>query len=175
MSCRFLQPAFWRLKKTLQARYDFSQHAVTPAWSKVLGDLSVQHKALAELEVTQQQAATDWRVEDVDAFRSQVVDLKADQRLTHPSVKALLKLLAESDEAGTLIDNLAGIHDRFTALDETLGAALAEAEAALVSILGGPDLTMAEINRVMEQVKEQCPRAQVIMGAAVDEKFRGES
>ena len=52
------------------------------------------------------------------------------------------------------------------------GAALAEAEAALVSILGGPDLTMSEIHRVMEQVKAQCPRAQVIMGAAVDEKFR---
>ncbi|HSY42476.1 MAG TPA: DUF4011 domain-containing protein, partial [Candidatus Acidoferrum sp.] len=31
---RFLQPAFWRLKKTLQARYDFTQHAVAPAWSK---------------------------------------------------------------------------------------------------------------------------------------------
>ena len=52
------------------------------------------------------------------------------------------------------------------------GAALADAEAALVSIIGGPDLTMSEIHRVMEQVKEQCPRAQVIMGAAVDEKFR---
>src|SRR6185369_13254339 len=27
---RFLQPAFWRLKKTLQSRYDFTQHAVAP-------------------------------------------------------------------------------------------------------------------------------------------------
>ena len=52
------------------------------------------------------------------------------------------------------------------------GAALAEAEAAVVSIVGGPDLTLADINRVMEQIKEKCPRAQVIMGAVVDEKFR---
>ncbi|MSU59772.1 MAG: hypothetical protein EXS35_16660 [Pedosphaera sp.] len=52
------------------------------------------------------------------------------------------------------------------------GAALADTDAALVSILGGPDLTMSEINRVMEQIKEQCPRAQIMMGAAVDEKFR---
>jgi cell division protein FtsZ len=51
-------------------------------------------------------------------------------------------------------------------------ATLAETDAALVSILGGPDLTMAEINRVMEQIKAQCPRAQIMMGAAVDEKFR---
>ena len=52
------------------------------------------------------------------------------------------------------------------------GAALAGAEAALVSIVGGPDLTLADVNRVMEQIKEQCPRAQVMMGAVVDEKFR---
>ena len=37
---RFFQPAFWKLKKTMQARYDFGQHAVAPAWSKVLQDLA---------------------------------------------------------------------------------------------------------------------------------------
>jgi cell division protein FtsZ len=52
------------------------------------------------------------------------------------------------------------------------GAALAGAEAALVSIVGGPDLTLADVNRVMEQIQQQCPRAQVMMGAVVDEKFR---
>jgi cell division protein FtsZ len=52
------------------------------------------------------------------------------------------------------------------------GAALAGAEAALVSIVGGPDLTLADVNRVMEQIKGHCPRAQVMMGAVVDEKFR---
>jgi cell division protein FtsZ len=52
------------------------------------------------------------------------------------------------------------------------GAALAGAKAALVSIVGGPDLTLADVNRVMEQIKEKCPGAQVMMGAVVDEKFR---
>jgi cell division protein FtsZ len=52
------------------------------------------------------------------------------------------------------------------------GAVLAEADAALVSLMGGPDLTMAEINRVMEQISQQCGNAQIIMGAAVDETFR---
>jgi len=37
-----------------------------------------------------------------------------------------------------------------------------------VSLLAGKDLTMAEVNRVMEQVKRQCGHAQIIMGAAVD-------
>ena len=51
------------------------------------------------------------------------------------------------------------------------GQVLAEAEAVLVSLVGGPDLTMAEVNRVMEQVNRHCERAQVIMGAAIDAAF----
>jgi cell division protein FtsZ len=51
-------------------------------------------------------------------------------------------------------------------LDE--GRVLAESEAVLVSLTAGKDLSMAEINRVMEQVKRQCSHAQIIMGAAVD-------
>ena len=52
------------------------------------------------------------------------------------------------------------------------GDALAGAEAALVSIVGGPDLTLADVNLVMAQLKEKCPGAQVMMGAVVDEQFR---
>ncbi len=52
------------------------------------------------------------------------------------------------------------------------GQMLQESEAVLVSLIGGPDLAMAEINRVMEQINSQCAHAQVIMGAAIDETFR---
>jgi cell division protein FtsZ len=55
-------------------------------------------------------------------------------------------------------------------LDE--GRALAEADVVLVSLMGGKDLTMAEVNRVMEQVSRQCEQAQIIMGAAVDETLK---
>jgi cell division protein FtsZ len=55
-------------------------------------------------------------------------------------------------------------------LDE--GRALADADALLISIMGGKDLTMAEINRVMEQINRHCERAQVIMGAAIDPEMK---
>jgi cell division protein FtsZ len=51
------------------------------------------------------------------------------------------------------------------------GQMLGESDAVLVSLMGGADLTMAEVNRVMEQVNRQCEHAQVIMGAAIDEAF----
>jgi cell division protein FtsZ len=52
------------------------------------------------------------------------------------------------------------------------GQMLGESEAVLVSLLGGPDLTMSEVDRLMEQLSRQCEHAQVIMGAAIDEDFR---
>jgi len=55
-------------------------------------------------------------------------------------------------------------------LDE--GRALTESGAVLVSLMGGKDLTMAEVNRVMEQINRQCEHAQIIMGAAVDETLK---
>jgi cell division protein FtsZ len=55
-------------------------------------------------------------------------------------------------------------------LDE--GRALAESDAVLVSLMGGKDLTMAEVGRVMEQISRHCEHAQVIMGAAVDEALK---
>jgi cell division protein FtsZ len=55
-------------------------------------------------------------------------------------------------------------------LDE--GRALADSDAVLVSLMGGKDLTMAEVNRVMEQIGRHCERAQIIMGAAVDPELK---
>ena len=55
-------------------------------------------------------------------------------------------------------------------LDE--GRALAESGVLLVSLMGGKDLTMAEVNRVMEQMGRHSEHAQIIMGAAVDEAWK---
>jgi cell division protein FtsZ len=55
-------------------------------------------------------------------------------------------------------------------LDE--GRALADADAVLVSLMGGKDLTMAEVNRVMEQIGRHCEHAQIIMGAALDAEMK---
>src|SRR5208282_1059177 len=53
------------------------------------------------------------------------------------------------------------------------GRVLAEADAVLVSLAGGPDMTMAEVNRVMEQINRQCENAHIIMGAGIYEAFAG--
>jgi cell division protein FtsZ len=52
------------------------------------------------------------------------------------------------------------------------GTLLSEADAVLVSVTGGPDLSMSAVHRVMEQINGKCERAQVIMGAAIDDAFK---
>jgi cell division protein FtsZ len=51
------------------------------------------------------------------------------------------------------------------------GSALGESDALLVSLMGGPALTMAEVNRVMEQINRQTDNAHLIMGAAIEEEL----
>lgn len=48
------------------------------------------------------------------------------------------------------------------------GAALGEVEAVLVSIAGGPGLSLKEIHQVMDQINRLCEKAQVVMGAEID-------
>ena len=51
------------------------------------------------------------------------------------------------------------------------GEVLSDCDALLVSLTGGPGLTMAEINRVIEEIKAKCGKAQLIVGACVEESF----
>lgn len=52
------------------------------------------------------------------------------------------------------------------------GKALENAANVIVSILGGPELSMADVKRVMTDVNQRCPQARVVMGAVVAEEFQ---
>jgi len=48
------------------------------------------------------------------------------------------------------------------------GQALARASAILISIAGGPDLSMKDVDRIMEHVNRQADQAHIIFGATID-------
>jgi cell division protein FtsZ len=52
------------------------------------------------------------------------------------------------------------------------GQRLQECQAVLVSLVGGPDLAMAEVNRIVTEISSKCAGARVVMGAAIHEIFR---
>jgi cell division protein FtsZ len=51
------------------------------------------------------------------------------------------------------------------------GRVLSDSDAVLISLVGGPDLTLVEIDKMMEPLKRQCENAHIIFGAAIDEQF----
>lgn len=53
------------------------------------------------------------------------------------------------------------------------GHALKEADALLVNLAGGPDLTMTDVNRVMDQLRRLPEDAQLLMSASICEELTG--
>lgn len=53
------------------------------------------------------------------------------------------------------------------------GQALSEAEAVLVSLVGGPDLCMADVKRIMEEINRRTNNAHLVMGASISESSAG--
>ena len=53
------------------------------------------------------------------------------------------------------------------------GQVLNESDSLLVSIVGGPDLMMSEIHKLMEPLHRHCENAHIIFGAAIDQAFAG--
>jgi cell division protein FtsZ len=53
------------------------------------------------------------------------------------------------------------------------GQVLNESDSLLVSIVGGADVMMSEIHKLMEPLHRHCENAHIIFGAAIDEAFAG--
>ncbi len=123
---RFLNPAFWRLRRTLRDRYDFTRHAVAPAWVKLLEKLAAEHQALVAYDEVRGKAQQAWKADDPEAFAKFVAELQSSSDLTHPSVRALARKLVESPEAGELVESIAGVGSGFAQLNQTLSGLLAE-------------------------------------------------
>ncbi len=158
---RFLQPAFWRLKKTLQARYDFSRHAVAPKWSKILQALAAQQQAAGELEALRDEAGKAWKTDDPMQFQQLVKELRNDRLNTHSSVRALIEKLGQSPEAGKMIQSLAALKTDFSRLDETLRFLLAEHQrfdfpelATVLGTLREQSGLLAELQPMLEELTE---------------------
>ncbi len=51
------------------------------------------------------------------------------------------------------------------------GELLENSDALLVNLTGGPDLTMAEVTRLMKEISGRCEKSRIIFGALIEETF----
>ncbi len=111
---KFLNPAWWRLRKVLGARYDFAKHAVPPSWEQILSELSAEHAAAATLKEAGERSQREFASADPGALHADLVKL-ADPAAP-PAVAALRVQLLASDQGPALVKKLAGLAPGFELL-----------------------------------------------------------
>ncbi|MGE4073362.1 MAG: AAA domain-containing protein [Lysobacterales bacterium] len=65
---RWLQPAWWRLRREIARRYDFSRHAVRPSLTQTLEKLAAEQQATLNLETATRDAANQFGSSDWSGF-----------------------------------------------------------------------------------------------------------
>jgi predicted DNA-binding WGR domain protein len=140
---RWLQPAWWRVRREINRRYDFAKHAIHPGYTKVVEALAAEHQAAAALADADAIARQRYGVTDMAAFLDAVADLE--RRLPHAAgVQKLIAHLRQTSapvvEARTLVgareglDKLAGQVRQNLALD--------------------PDTSLGEIAELLRDLRE---------------------
>jgi len=143
---RFLQPAYWRLKKTVEKRYDFKRHAVDTSLVAVLQNLLVEQGAAHR--------ATETRAQFERAFGG----------ISQPEIEALLR------EARGQVRELEGpvgvfhrvILERAETADElvtqlaALRPDLAQLESLVQSVLETPEgVDFSTLRQIVEEVRSE--------------------
>lgn len=138
----FLNPAWWRLRKVLNASYDFSKHAVKPTWAKVLSELAAEHAANTEVEAVQDQCEQQFASDDPETLRSQLATLSASD--ASPAALALREKLLSSQQGAALVEMLAALAPGFAQLRRDLSSTLFEPEHHSLAALAAAIREMLE-------------------------------
>lgn len=159
-SWRFLSPAFWHLRKVLHTQYDFSVHAVAPAWTKLLVALQEEHAAADALRATR--AALTELLGDIDFDTGLwlVEQLPEKVAALTPPARALHDYLLENSEAVYVVENLSALEPTLTQLRDALAFVVADyaslPTAALVAELAALRRDLVWLPDVLPLLAEAC-------------------
>ena len=157
---RFLNPAWWRLRKVLAARYDFSKHAVAPTWEQILGDLSAEHAAASALAEVEVRCSRDFASKDPAALHADLSKL-ADPAAP-PAVTALRHQLLSSDRGPGLVRTLAALAPGFQVLERELGELVYRGESSSLSELA---TAIRDMREEMDALPELLPALRELAAA----------
>lgn len=149
---KIINPAWWQLRKVLNASYDFSKHAVKPTWQNILADLTAEHEAVAAVEAVKAQCAQEFASDDPQSLKQQLSTLNAKDASS--ASLALRECLLASKQGAALVESLAALHPGFTQLREELRKTLFEPESHGLATLAA---AVREIQEEMDALPELLP------------------
>ncbi len=159
---RFVNPAWWKLRKTLRQSYQFSAHAVTPEWSQILTDLQKEHAAQAKLNDLDEETRAEYGVEDLGELAQRVEDFKA-RRMAIPIDKQddqafFDSLLKNDDQARDTVTQLASMNGEIQSLQSGLNQFLIEAD----------EWELPHLKDTLNRLEQEAPHLPEILGDLQD-------
>ncbi len=105
----FLKPGFWRLRKILHARFDFSATVVKPTWTRLLQNLVDEQRLEAEAREADAEAGKAYALQgSFEDFAASVAGLRDQLASCPPPLKAFHASLAAASGQEAKVAPLAG-------------------------------------------------------------------
>jgi len=132
---RFLMPAWWRLRKLLEQRYDFTRHAVRPALSSVLAELVAEHDASAALDDARGALTERYGANDAEGF---IAEVRASRSAAaqHVTLAGLHQHLMKTPDARAAVEELNSMAESLAVLEPLLDAMLVNPAPLTLEALG---------------------------------------
>lgn len=154
---RWINPGWYRLKKTLDGAYDFSGHAVRPTYSQILENLAAERRAEAAVRAARDEVRARFGAETLEDFAGELSGL---QHPANAAVHALRELALQSSQGGDVIARLARLAPRFGELRGALTALLHRYEEHDFAALG-------EAVRDLREARDELPELLPALGELV--------
>lgn len=152
-SLRFFHPSYWRLRRALHRRYDFSAHAVPPPFRRVLEDLQAEQQAerlLAERRATFALTFRDCTPAELVALVSAA---RGGEGILQPPLAEFRRALAGHSDGAGVVRSLAEVEPHFLRLQTLLAELLWLHEALdLESLRGVLDQLRRDLRRLPDLV-----------------------
>lgn len=117
----WLKPGWWRLRSVLNSAYDFSVHAVKPAWSVILTQLDAEHDAQAARYEVVSDIADEFQVHvDFDIFHQQLLELRSQLRDHREPVSSFCSWVVAAENGGSAVNTIAELQTTIQELQRTL-------------------------------------------------------
>lgn len=156
---RFLKPAWWKFKKLIESRYNFGAHAVPPALSKVLSELSAEYATASARDEMVGTAVTEY-----GRPPQELIALLAPWQSSHlplPALGALRSLVLQSAEGVKIVERLSVLGPQWNTLLGVL--------AQLLTDFRGHDLpTIGETIRDLREEADALPDLLPLLGELAD-------
>ena len=118
-------PGYWRFRKMLRQRYDFSKHAIPPNWEQIIEQLDAENRATTAYQEAYRQMQQQFGVDDPFACFQLVTGLHAGLADLAEAARALLRWVVQNPSATQPVIDLAAQQARLHKLEVELAAFLA--------------------------------------------------